>query len=221
VFNLDVIAAAQVELNARRWTVSTPTAQERMDDEDAERRMLCGYDFVDRLIETGGDPFVYGGSQHLLELNRLVLCGTSPQRRVEFARHLAASEQRFYDDPNCGADSFYAWMEEHRGLKPLPLAARVYRRIVGAPQLFIEGNQRTATLVTSFLLGRAGFAPLVRTAGTFQRFATLSERCKGIDRRRFSSKILGWWLDRKLQQFIARSLEDRFLTEARQAPNAR
>jgi len=86
-------------------------------------------------------------------------------------RHIAATERRFYEDHECGADSFYEWVDENRGQKPLVFAAGVYRRIVGAPQLFIEGNQLTATLVASFVLGRGGLPPLVWTRTTFEAFA--------------------------------------------------
>jgi len=201
LFDLDAIAAA----------LDIPTPERSADEGTVERRMLHGYAFVDELVTAGRDPFVYGGSGLLIEMNHIVLCGTSPARRAEFGPHIAATERRFFDDHECGADSFYDWVALNRQLTPLAFAARAYRRIVGAPQLFIEGNQRTATLVASYVLGRAGLPPLVRTADHAKEFAALSSACKAIDRRQIWSAIQGRILDWRLQRFMARSAVPVFL----------
>ncbi|HUO55458.1 MAG TPA: hypothetical protein VMU18_11985 [Rhodoblastus sp.] len=218
MFDLDVISTALENLNLWRGEDQTATAEDIRNYVDAERRMLQGYAFVDDLLVDGRDPFAYGGSGLLLELNHLVLCGTDPARRKEFAQHIAATESRFYDDHEVGADSFYAWAQEHGHLAALPFAAQIYRRIVGAPQLFIEGNQRTATLVASFVLGRAGRPPLVRSAATFETFATLSAQCKAVDRRRWSHALWGRVMDWRLERFFAASADDRYLAPTSGVP---
>jgi hypothetical protein len=152
-------------------------------------------------------------SMSAFKSNHLVLCGATPARRAEFAHHIAATERRFYQDHECGADSFYDWADENRRLKPLVFAAGVYWRIVGTPQLFIEGNQRTATLVASFVLGRRGLPPLVWTKETFDAFASLSAACKATDRRRLLSTIWSAALDRRLQSFIALTADTHFLVD--------
>lgn len=218
LFDLDAISKALETLNMWRAEDDSSTPQEELYYDDAEHRMLQGYAFVDDLLFQGHDPFVYGGSHFLLEMNHLVLCGRSPRRREEFAPHIDATTRRFYEDHDVGADSFCAWAQEHRHLQPLPFAARLYRRIVGAPQLFIEGNQRTATLVVSYVLGRAAMPPLVRTAKTFEAFATMSGQCKAVDRRRFSTALWGQLLDWRLENFISRAVDERFLVAARRNP---
>jgi hypothetical protein len=211
VFDLDAIGRALEELTGWNADDDSIAPGATPGFEDARRRMLNGYAFVDRLLATGKDPFAFGGSHLLLELNHVVLCGTTPARRAEFSRHIAATERRFYEDHACGADSFYDWVDENRSLKPLVFAAGVYRRIVSAPQLFIEGNQRTATLVASFVLGHCGLPPLVWTRSTFKAFASLSAQCKATDRRRLLSAIWGLALDWRLQRLIARTADTRFL----------
>ncbi len=213
IFDLDAIAAA----------LNNPKLGRSADEASVERRMLHGYAFVDELLATGRDPFVYGGSSLLVEMNHIVLCGVTPARRAEFAPHIAATERRFYEDHLCGADSFYAWVERNAYLRPLPFAARVFRRIVVAPQLFIEGNQRTASLVASYILGRPGLSPLVRTADDCEEFDALSAGCKGLDRRWLTSVIPGRALDWKLERFIARTADPAFLLRARggSEPDAR
>ena len=181
--------------------------------EDAERRLLHGYAVVDHLLANRKDLFAYGASHTLLELNHVVLCGTTPSRRAEFAAHIAATERRFYDDHACGADPFYEWVDENRGRRPLVFAAGIYRRIVCAPQLFIEGNQRTATLVASYVLGRGGLPPLVWTRETFAVFASLSAQLKATDRRNFLSAVWSAGLDWQLQNYITRTADQRFLAD--------
>ena len=213
VFALDWISTALENLNEWRAEEDSSTREEEHFYSEAERRMLEGYAYVDALLVEGRDPFVLGGSGLLLEMNHIVLCGQSPAQRLEFAHHIEATERRFYDDHECGADSFFAWAAEHKHHEPYAFAAQVYRRIVGAPQLFIEGNQRTATLLVSYVLGRAGLPPLVRTVTTYEAFAALSAQCKAVDRRRISHAVWGAILDWRLKSFYARFSDDRFLAD--------
>jgi hypothetical protein len=107
VFDLDAIGRALEELTGWNADDDSIAPGATRGFEDARRRMVNGYAFVDSLLATGGDPFAYGGSHLLLELNHVVLSGTTPARRAEFAGHIAATERRFYEDHACGADSFY------------------------------------------------------------------------------------------------------------------
>jgi hypothetical protein len=47
--------------------------------------MMAGYTFVDTLVGEGIDVFAMGHHRHLLEMNTIVLCGTSPARRALYA----------------------------------------------------------------------------------------------------------------------------------------
>jgi hypothetical protein len=217
VFDLDAIASALAGLPSTPPGLAPGANDGGSGSDDVARRMLQGYAYVDALLQSGGDPFVLGGSRLLLEMNHQVLCGASPERRAEFARHLTATEQRFYEDHLAGADAFYDWAARSRGLEPAAFAARVYCRIVAVPQLFIEGNQRTAALVASFVLGKAGLPPLVATAHTFTTLRALSATCKATDRRSLLSSLgLGWLLDLRMERFIVRTADRRFLGDDRQ-----
>ena len=50
--------------------------------------MLEGYAYVNDLLQQGTDILKLGEFHHLLELNHLVLCGSSRERRKEFSNHL-------------------------------------------------------------------------------------------------------------------------------------
>jgi hypothetical protein len=197
---LDVAAIAAALDEVARHPKTWP-GQAEPPDPDAARRMAEGYAAVDALLADGADPLALGGSASLLELNHIVLCGVSPDRRRQFARHIAQTDRRFYDDPTAGADAFFAWLALQPAGPPDSLAARLWARIVSRPQLFIEGNQRTATLVASFVLVRGGLPPLVASRDAAARFAALGETCRRIDRESWRSPIdfaLGWRAARRL-----------------------
>lgn len=178
---------------------------------DVVRWMVDGYAHLDALLQAGRDPFALGNSRLLLELNHAVLCGKDPTRRAGFTEHLAATERRFYGDHEAGADAFFDWLSRRRGEPPLPLAAALYVRIVSTPQLFIEGNRRTATLAASFVLVRGGLPPLVATPGRARSFGRVSLAAQAIDR--------GWWTaplqlavaERRMRRVITQALDPRFL----------
>ena len=123
--------------------------------------MVAGYAFVDTLVADGVDLFALGSSKYLLELNALVLCGTSPTRRQAYARHLEATEQRFYEERQGGIEDLVEWYARHDDESVWSRAAGAYTRILSKPQLFIEGNHRVGALVMSYILVRDGEPPFV------------------------------------------------------------
>jgi hypothetical protein len=199
--DLPAIETALLARAAREARYATLTDDEAL-DADAARRMAEGYALVDALLAEGRDPLALGGSRWLLELNHLVLCGRSPARRVEHAAHVAATEARFYGDREAGADAFYDWLARRRGDDAAAFAARVYARIVSSPQLFIEGNQRTAALCASHVLAAAGRPPLVVDLALAPAFAPVAAACRALDRRRLAAPLAGWIATGRLTRLL-------------------
>ena len=130
---------------------------------DAVRNnMLEGYALIDRCVGEGVDLFDLQQIDRLMEINTTVLCGTSPQRRQEYADHVAATETRFFRNED-GVRDLLEWYAMHRKDSVWKRAAGVFVRILSKPQLFIEGNHRSASLIASFLLMREGLPPFVLT----------------------------------------------------------
>lgn len=125
--------------------------------------LLAGYTYVDILIDWGIDVFSMGKHKYLLELNNIVLCGPDQTLRAEFAQHLKATEKRFYDEPEGGIEDIVEWRARHLRESVWKLAAGLYVRALGKPQLFIEGNHRTGVLLASYVLMQAGQPPFVLT----------------------------------------------------------
>jgi hypothetical protein len=131
--------------------------------EEILANMLAGYTYVDGAIQRGTDFFSFGNVRHLLELNTLVLCGTDPDTRKQFAQHIRATEKQFYEQDGGGIGSLVEWLDHHHDESPWKRAAGAYIQLLSQPQLFIEGNHRTGALVMSYLLARENRPPFVLT----------------------------------------------------------
>ena len=87
-----------------------------------------------------------------------------------------------------GIGELHEWAKRNRNRsRARTLAAGVFVVAVSTPQLFIEGNRRTATLLASYVLARAGVPPLVVTPNDYPQFDEISERALAIDRGGFAS----------------------------------
>lgn len=160
--NLDAIEtslrAVQADFERINQTLDTP--RDPLSDAVLER-MLLGYEQVDRYLAEGADLFAPGNSKLLLELNVLVLCGHDVRVRNECASQIAATTEHFYANSEGGVAALVAWV---RGLNGVPVwrrAASTYIHILSQPQLYIEGNHRTGSLVMSWTLAREGKPPFV------------------------------------------------------------
>lgn len=158
-------------------------------DDRVLANLRAGYAYVDSLVTAAVDPFALGNLKHLLELNCLVLCGVSPERRAAYARHLEANERRFYGEDAAGVRDVVEWIAGHPGAPGAELAAGVYAMVLAQPQLFIEGNHRTGVLAMSYVLARQGLPPFVLTpenAGAyFEISAALRDAAKQSPAMRF------------------------------------
>jgi hypothetical protein len=136
--------------------------------------LVAAYAYVDGLVAADVDPFALGHLKHLLEINVLVLCGTSEPRRAAYAKHLEASEGRFYGDDVTGVRNVVEWLADHGHAPAVERAAGVYARMLAWPQLFIEGNHRTGAVAMSCVLLREGRPPFVLTPGNAPAYFEIS-----------------------------------------------
>jgi len=121
--------------------------------------MLTAYAYLDDLLEERVDPLSHAGVGHMLMLNNRVHYGTDEALMAEFASAIEANAQKFHDNVKIIA----AWYRKHAAQHdhPYKLAAEMYVSILGQPQLFIEGNHRTGSLIASWINLDAGYAPFV------------------------------------------------------------
>lgn len=169
--DLPAIEGALRKVQGRFAELSEHFTEQRdpLTDEVVEN-VLAGYALVDEYVAAGVDLFDLQQVNLMLEINATVLCGRDPARRVEFAQHLAATEEHFFNNTEGGIKDLYNWYCTYRSESVWKRAAGVYVRILSKPQLFIEGNNRTGSLIVSYLLIRAGLPPFVLSLDNAQGY---------------------------------------------------
>ncbi|MFJ2536048.1 MULTISPECIES: hypothetical protein [unclassified Pseudomonas] len=162
--DLSAIERALREVQGRFCELSRHFTEQRdpLTDE-VLHNVLEGYALIDSYVASGVDLFDLQQLNLMLEINATVLCGTDPVRRQEYAQHLAATEEHFFNNVEGGIKDLFNWYCAYRSESVWKRAAGVYVRILSKPQLFIEGNNRTGSLLVSYLLMRAGLPPFVLT----------------------------------------------------------
>lgn len=193
----------EVGLRLREFDAGAGTTHDPLDGE-AIANMLEGYRYIERLECDRVDLFSPGSSLHLLELNCIVLCGTQPHRRAEQAKQLAATERRFYDEPDAGIGDLVDWYRANANASVWDRAAGVYVRILATPQLYLEGNHRTGSLVMSHVLMRAGEAPFVLTSPNAVEYFALSNAIRGLRKNSIWARLQLRQTRRKLAEILRR-----------------
>lgn len=152
------LRAVQADFEQINTALDTP--RDPLSDEVLER-MLLGYWQVDAYLADAVDLFALGSSPLLLELNIRVLCGLDASVRAECASQIEATKEHFYANTEGGVESLVNWVHGLNGVPVRRRAASTYIHILSQPQLFIEGNHRTGSLVMSWMLARDGKPPFV------------------------------------------------------------
>ncbi len=211
---LDITAIEAALLQVQRDFASldslAPPVRDPMDRTVIDN-LMAGYRHVVHLAAEGIDLLAMGQHRHLLELNSIVLCGTDPARREEYRRHLTATEARFYDEPNAGIEALIDWCRMHMRDGVRDLAAGAAVQILAKPQLFIEGNQRTAALFISYLLMRAGLPPFVLSAATAGEYFDCAASIREIRRHGLAALLFLPGLRRRLAALITRDAASGFV----------
>lgn len=122
-------------------------------------RMMSAYSYLDMLLAQQIPPFSLESIAHMLILNQRVHYGTDKQLMIEYSSAIEATAEKFYQH----IGPIQHWYERHmkRGDQPLKVAAEIYVAILGYPQLYIEGNHRTGSLIADWITVYYGFPPFV------------------------------------------------------------
>lgn len=122
-------------------------------------RMMSSFEYLDALLVQQMPPFSAESIGHMLALNNRVHYGTDQQLIAEYTTAIEANAERFYQH----IEPIQIWYEQHtkRGDHPLKIAAEIYVSILGYPQLYIEGNHRTGSLIANWISVYNGFPPFI------------------------------------------------------------
>ena len=180
--------------------------------------VLSGYAFVGELVASRVDVFAMGNLRNLLELNTIVLCGTDAARREQYARHRQATERRFYEERGGGIQDLVEWYAGHRHEPVWSRAAGVMVRILGRPQLFVEGNHRTGALLMSYLLMAEGEPPFVLSPENAGPYFEPSTVIRSTEKKGPAALFRLPGITRRLAQLLEEHADRRYLLAA-DSPN--
>jgi hypothetical protein len=205
--SLRAVEAHFESLNSDLTVPRDPMCSEVVDN------LIAAYEYVDALLDADVDLLTRGNSQHLLRLNNLVLWGARGTDTVARETQLKATERHFYNDASLGGiRSLMNYVADHRADNVWSRSAGVYIQILTAPQLFIEGNHRTAAVVVSQVLARSGNPPVVLTERNSKTYFDLSSMLKVCRKRSLRSAIEILKLRRQLAKFLENEADGRFLS---------
>ncbi|HEX6829266.1 MAG TPA: hypothetical protein VF104_09825 [Burkholderiales bacterium] len=210
--NLAAIEASLHEVQAHFGAINADLSERRdAMDNRVIGNMIAGYRLVDEYVASGKDLFDIERVGGLLEINNMVLCGTDPVRRGEFASHLAATEQRFYDEDEGGIGDLMEWYDMHRTESVWKRAAGTFVRILSKPQLFIEGNHRSGALIMSYILMRDGYPPFVLTADSAVAFFNPSTVIRNTRKKSIAMLYRLPGIKKRYARFLEAQADPRFL----------
>ena len=171
-------------INAELTVKKTPPSDEVI------ANLLSGYALIDEFIAEGIDLFEYGNSHFFLELNHTVLFEHAPVSATEDASQFEATENYFYQNQTAGIGQLMEWLNIHDHDSVWKQAAGIFTFMLSQPQLFLEGNHRTGSLIMSYVLMKKGHAPFVLSAENARFFFEPAEMTK----KRSKNNLVDDWL---------------------------
>lgn len=203
--SLDDVSSSFKKINKRLSSRRDKLGEQAID------YLISAYELIDGWLAADLDLFALGASPLLLEINTTVLCGRDPQARSEYEYYLKKSEEHFYDSANGDIGGLVEWYELHRKADIFQLAAGLYIQVASHPQLFIEGNHRTAAVIISYVLARRGLPPFVLTKDRAKKFLNLTASVTAYDKNSMLARLSLLEIRRRMARFIEDSLEERHL----------
>jgi hypothetical protein len=120
--------------------------------------MMLAYSKLDEIVQSGINLFSKEHYERILDLNYLVLWGKDAKQNMELVERITQTWLEFCHHRINPIMKAYT---SHQN-SPISCAAEVYTRAVSRPPLFMYGgNQRTATVMISYILMNAGLPPFV------------------------------------------------------------
>jgi prophage maintenance system killer protein len=199
-----------VQLQFDRINDTLEMRREAMQDEIVTN-MLAGYAYVNTLLEQDINPLHPKQLHHVLELNNIVLCGTSEKARIDYRGYIEATKHRFYRQAHFSIANIRAWAERHKKDNVYKRAAGIYILQISRPQLFEEGNHRSGALLMSSILVRSGKAPFVLTVDNAKAYFDPSSLAKETHKNLFGKYYKLPKIKKKFSRLLQRESNSQLL----------
>jgi prophage maintenance system killer protein len=177
--NIDAIRLCLVDTqqNFKKINESLTVKRKPPSDEVIEN-LVAGYAKIDEYLANGIELFAMGNSHLFLELNHIVLYHSAVISVEENKSQFKATQDHFYDVKDGGIGTLTEWLALNRSDNIWKKAAGVFTHLLSQPQLFLEGNHRTGSLIMSYLLMRQGHGPFVLSYENAKHFFEPAELTK-------------------------------------------
>tara|TARA_R110001606_G_scaffold361754_7_gene515383 strand:- start:304164 stop:304850 length:687 start_codon:yes stop_codon:yes gene_type:complete len=157
---------------------STLTVKRKPPSDEVIDNLIAGYAKIDEYLASGTDLFGMGNSHLILELNHIVLYHNSAISIEEDKSQFKATKTHFYEAKDGGVGQLMDWLALNKNTNIWKKTAGIFTHILSQPQLFLEGNHRTGSLILSYLLMKEGLSPFVLTYKNAKHFFEPAELIK-------------------------------------------
>ncbi len=154
----------------------TPFDQKLMDN------MLTAWEYIDFIIRKR-DYSLFGerGGVDMLEINHRVHYGLDSDLRKEYRKAISATTEKFEEQIKPIRRYYKKNLQDSSAA--LKVAAGIYIAILGAPQLYIEGNHRSGSISASWINLVHNQPPFVLTVDNAIAFFKPAQEIKKFNKR--------------------------------------
>lgn len=149
---------------------------------DIMDHMLLAWEYLDHFMKKKPHSlFSNKGGPDLLEINHLVHYGLDWELRHEYRKALEATTEKF----STQIVPIRKYYKKHRetGTSPSKIAAEIYISILGMPQLFVEGNHRSGSVIASWINLVHGLPPFVLDVDNAIAYFSPAQEIKKFNKR--------------------------------------
>jgi hypothetical protein len=151
-------------------------------DATVMENMLIAWDYLDFFIRKKDYSLLSDkGGPDMLEINHRVHYGLDGTLREEYRKAIKATAEKFTS--RVGPIRKYYRKKNAAGTSVNKLAAEVYIAILGMPQLYIEGNHRSGSIVASWINLVHKKPPFVLSVDNAIAFFQPAQEIKKFDKR--------------------------------------
>jgi hypothetical protein len=185
----------------------TPFSQDLMED------MLCAWEYLDYFIQKKKySLFSREGGPHMLEINHRVHYGLDYDQREEYQKALNATTDKF-SKHIVPIRKYYKRETGHR-TSVNKIASEIYIAILGQPQLFIEGNHRSGSIIASWINLANDKPPFVLSVENAVAFFQPAQEIKKFNKRalwrsltklpKYKKDFKLFWMKHCSMQYVAK-----------------
>lgn len=143
--------------------------------------MLCAWDYLDYFIRKKDYSLLSKkGGPDMLEINNLVHYGTDNDLRLEYQKALSATTEKFTRQVKPIRNYYKRKTKQKVSIGGV--AAEIYIAILGQPQLYIEGNHRSGSIIASWIHLVHDRPPFVLTRDNAIAFFQPAQEIKKFDK---------------------------------------